>query len=173
MGRKKRIQFEGAIVHIWARRVDRWPLFLDDEDYARYVSLLAKTVARFDWVILSFCLMPNHVHLLVQLRKPNVHVGMHWLHKTYVRRFNDRHGRTGRLFEHRFKSRVVEDELYFVTVAQYIEQNPVKAGLCASPEGWRWSSRGVAASGRKAPWLADDVLRRLRSELKDGTWNRL
>jgi REP element-mobilizing transposase RayT len=173
VGRKKRIQYEGAIVHVWARRVDRSPLFRDEEDYARYVSLLAETVARFDWILLTFCLMPNHVHLLVQLRRPNLHWGMHWLHKTYVRRFNDRHDREGRLFEHRFKSKVVEDELYFVTVLQYIEQNPVHAGLCQRPEGWPWSSRGVVANGRAATWLADDVLAAIRRELKDGTWNRL
>jgi putative transposase len=87
---------------------------------------------------------------------------MHWLHKTYVRRFNDRHDRDGRLFEHRYKSKLVDDDLYFSTLVSYIEQNPVDAGLSATPGGWPWSSRGVVASKRRAPWLADDVLRERR-----------
>ena len=151
------------MLHVWARRVDRWPLFLDAHDYERYIGLLAKTVARFNWVLLSFCLMPNHVHLFVELREPNLGKGMHWLHKTYVRWFNDRHDRHGRLFEHRYKSKLVADDLYFATLVAYIEQNPVDAGLCATPSDWPWSSRGVVASKRHAPWLADDLLRARRS----------
>src|SRR3954452_1550403 len=116
MARKKRIQFAGGMFHVWARRVDRSPLFLDEEDYRRYVALLAETVGRFGWILLAFCLMPNHIHLLVQLREPNLAEGMQWLHGRYARYFNDRHGREGRLFEHRYKSRVVGDDLYFATV---------------------------------------------------------
>jgi REP element-mobilizing transposase RayT len=143
--------------HVTVRRVERSLLFRDEDDYRRYVSLLATTVERFGWTLLSFCLMPNHIHLLVELREPNLGRGMHWLQKSYARWFNDRHERTGRLFEHRYDPRPVMDDLYFVTVVAYIEQNPVKAGLCATPEGWPWSSRGVAARGH-APWLADGLL---------------
>jgi putative transposase len=152
-------------LHIWARRVDRWPLFLDEEDYERYIALLARTVAQFEWNLLSFCLMPNHVHLLIELREPNCGKGMQWLHRSYARWFNDRHDRTGRLFEHRYNARLVGDDLYFVTVVVYIEQNPVDAQLCESPEGWPWSSRGIVASGRNAPWLASDALRVRRSAI--------
>jgi REP element-mobilizing transposase RayT len=162
MGRKPRVEFAGANFHVWARRVDRSRLFVDDEDYKRYIVLLAKTVDDFGWILLSFCLMPNHVHLLVELREPNLGKGMHWLHSMYVRWFNDRHLRQGRLFEHRYEARLVEDELYFLTLVAYIEQNPVAAALCDSPAEWRWSSRGITASGVPAPWLADDVLRERR-----------
>ena len=172
MGRKRRVEYAGAILHVWARRVDRWPLFADDEDYERYIRLLAETVRRFDWIVLTFCLMPNHVHLLIELRQPNLGKGMHHLHRSYVRHFNDRHGRRGRLFEHRYEPRLVQDELYFATVVPYIEQNPVRAKLCATPEDWPWSSRGIASRGSPR-WLATDVLRTYRAELKDGTWNRL
>jgi putative transposase len=165
VGRKQRIEFAGAIFHVWARRVDRWALFVDDADYVRYVRLLERTVKRFGWILLSFCLMPNHVHLVVELREPNLAKGMHWLHSMYARWFNDRHGRDGRLFEHRYEARLVGDDLYFLTVVIYVEQNPVKAVLCARPEGWRWSSRGIVASGVHAPWLADDVLRERRREI--------
>ena len=165
MGRKRREEFPGANFHVWARRVDRWPLFVDEADYRRYISLLAEAVERFDWILLSFCLMPNHVHLLIELREPNLGKGMHWLHGRYARWFNDRHARCGRLFEHRYECKLVADDLYFLTVAIYIEQNPVDAALCAAPPGWRWSSRGIAARGGPPPWLADDVLRERRAAI--------
>ena len=165
MGRKRRVEFAGAIFHVWARRVDRWPLFVDDEDFQHYMALLKEVVEDFGWILLSFCLMPNHVHLLVQLREPNLGRGMQQVHRAYVRRFNDRHGRSGRLFEHRYNARLVADELYFVTVAAYIEQNPVKAGLSAAPEKWPWSSRGALARTKGSAWIADDVLKARRSAI--------
>jgi putative transposase len=168
MPRGERVQFAGASFHIWARRVDRWPLFVDEEDYRRFIAILAEAIAKFDWVLLSFCLMPNHVHLLIELREPNLSEGMQWLHSKYVQYFNSRHGRDGALFERRFGSRLVDDDLYFVTVVQYIEQNPVKAALCATPEEWPWSARGIVASGKTPSWLADDAPYARRDELKDG-----
>jgi REP element-mobilizing transposase RayT len=161
MGRKQRVEIPGFPYHVTARRVDRTLLFVDEEDYRCYVTLLAKTVERFGWVLLSFSLMPNHIHLLIELREPNLGKGMHWLQKSYARYFNDRHDRSGRLFEHRYDPKLVTDDLYLVTVVAYIEQNPVKARLCATPEEWPWSSRGIAARGH-APWLADDLLRERR-----------
>jgi putative transposase len=168
MARGKRLQFAGGIFHVWARRVDRWPLFVDEDDYRRYIALLAGTVAESDWILLSFCLMPNHVHMLIELRELSLSKGMQNLHSRYVQYFNARHGRDGALFERRFNSRHVDDELYFLTVAQYIDQNPVKAALCAAPEEWPWSARGMLATGRCPSWLADDTLKARRGELKDG-----
>ncbi|HEX6713373.1 MAG TPA: transposase [Thermoleophilaceae bacterium] len=168
MARKNRVQFAGGVFHVWVRRVERWPLFKDEDDYRRYLAILAETVQCFDWVLLSFCLMPNHVHLLVELRDANLPNGMHSLHQRYVTYFNHKYARNGRLFEHRYESKPVQDDLYFVTVVQYIERNPVDARLCNTPEGWPWSSRGVVAAGGCPSWLADDVLDARRRELKDG-----
>ena len=164
MGRKPRVEIPGGIYHVTARRVDRWRLFVDDDDYQRYLQLLAGAVERFAWSCCSFCLMPNHVHLLIQIPEENLAKGMHWLQARYVRWFNDRHSRTGRLFEHRYHASLVEDELYFLTAVNYIEMNPVSAALCDRPEDWPWSSRGVVKSGASPKWLA---------ELKDGAWHRL
>src|SRR3954447_25441072 len=100
MGRKPRVEFSGANFHVWARRVDRWPLFVDEADYEQYIQLLASAVRRFGWILLAFSLMPPRDPHVTDLREPNLGRGMHWLHGMYVRWFNDRHGRTGRLFEH-------------------------------------------------------------------------
>jgi putative transposase len=159
--------------HVWARRVDRWRLFVDEEDYEKYIRLLAAMVDRFDWILLSFCLMPNHIHLLIELREPNLAKGMQCLQQAYVRWFNDRHGREGRLFEERYDARLVEDEIYFATLVPYIEQNPVRAELCATPAEWPWSSRGIVAAGPAPKWLAEHDLAARRRELKEGAWHLL
>jgi REP element-mobilizing transposase RayT len=168
MGRPQREQIPGERYHVIARRVDRWPLFVDDDDYRRYVSLLAETVELCDWELLVFCLMPNHVHHLIRLRKPNLAKGMHRLHGMYVRHFNERHGRVGRLFEDRYRAEHVDDELYFLTAVEYIEMNPVKPALCPTPADWPWSSRGMLARGPCPPWLANGELERTLDAISDG-----
>ena len=142
-------------------------MFVDEADYERYIALLARTVRHFGWILLAFCLMPNHVHLLVELREPKLAKGMHWLHSMYARYFNDRHVRSGRLFEHRYDAKLVADELYFATLVPYIEQNPVRALLCAEPHDWPWSSRGIIAREGCPRWLADDVLSERRNALRE------
>lgn len=158
MGRKPRLEIPGGIYHVTARRVDRWPLFVDEDDYQRYLRLLARTVEIYEWLVLTFCLMPNHVHHLIELREANLAKGMHRLHGMYVRWFNDRHARTGRLFEDRYGAELVDDDLYFLTAVDYIEMNPVKPALCKSPEEWPWSSRGILATQPCPSWLADEAL---------------
>src|SRR4051812_36750227 len=138
----KRTEFPGAIFHFWFRRVDRRLLFTDDEDARRYIALLKEVAEEFGWEVLEFCLMPNHVHLLIRISEENVGAGLHKLHRNYVTAYNQKHGRVGRLFERRPQWKAVEDEIYFTTVRQYIAENPVRASLCERPEDWPWSSRG-------------------------------
>ena len=85
----------GAIHHVFARGVLRQRVFLDAQDYERYIKLLAATVKRTEWLILDFCLMPNHVHLLIETPEPNLGEGMQWLHSSYAQSFNDRYDRRG------------------------------------------------------------------------------
>jgi hypothetical protein len=92
------------------------------------------------------------------------------VHRNYVRWYNDRYDRDGRLFEHRPQWKAVTDDLYFVTAANYIAHNPVDAGLCDQPDQWRWSRRGWIAERGCPRWLATDEQ---ASELKDGTRFRL
>jgi REP element-mobilizing transposase RayT len=84
--------------------------------------------------------MTNHVHLLIQTREPNLGRGMHMLHGLYAQMFNVKYSRVGHLFQNRFGSRAVGDETRLATVAQYIVDNPVAAGLCESREEWPWSA---------------------------------
>jgi putative transposase len=135
-----------GIYHVTARGNDRRPIFLDDYDRNAYLALLGEVCERCEWRRLAYCLMNNHVHLLVEITRPNLSDGMHRLQFQHARKFNHRHQRTGHLFEDRFWSvRVASDE-QLVAVTRYIAMNPVEAGLCSSPELWEWTDCAAAQS---------------------------
>ena len=92
--------------------------------------------------------MKNHVHLVIQTRKPNLGRGMKMLHGLYAQLFNLKYGRVGHLFQSRFGSRAVRDELQLAHVKDYVLENPVKAGLCAAREDWPWSGEIVSDAPR-------------------------
>jgi REP element-mobilizing transposase RayT len=144
----------GATYHVIARGVDRRRIFVDDEDFALYTRLLATVTERQGWHLLCYCLMPNHVHLVIETPDTNLGNGMQWLHGRYARAFNARHRRSGHLFETRYKSPVVRDGDAFVTTVAYIVLNPVAAALCNGASGWRWSSHGVLSAGDEPSWIA-------------------
>src|SRR4051812_11393786 len=110
MGFPPRDEIAGGTYHVIARGVERRRIFVDDDDYERYTRLLASVVRQKGWLLLCHCLMPNHVHLMIEIPEPNLASGMQWLHSRYALYFNERHGRDGHLFGARFKSPRVETE---------------------------------------------------------------
>jgi putative transposase len=136
--------------HVTARGVRKTDLFTDDLDRTLYLDLLASTVARFRWQCLAYCLMGNHVHLLIQLRLPNLSRGVQRIHGMYASRFNTRHGHVGHVFDRRFFSSHIASESHLLATFRYIALNPVNACLCSDPADFRWSS--FAATARLAPW---------------------
>ena len=142
MPRKPREDAEGGIFHVFARGNDQRLIYRDDSDRRRYLRLLAVTVERLGWRLLAYCLMDNHVHLLIETPYPNLAAGMQDLHGTYARTFNDRHGRSGHLFQGRYGAIRIKTDEQLGAVTEYIAMNPVKAGLCVTPDEWPWSNRG-------------------------------
>jgi len=127
---------------------------VDDDDYGRYVALLATVVLRQGWRLFSYCLMPNHVHLLIKTPEPNLANGMQWLQSRYALAFNERHHRTGHLFEAPYKSPLITSDERFVTTLGYIVVNPVEAVLCRRASDWAWGSHALITSRRRLPdWL--------------------
>jgi REP element-mobilizing transposase RayT len=102
MPRAPRDNFEGGIYHVFARGVVKQPIFRDDLDRRAYLHLLGTAVERFGWRCLGYCLMGNHIHLVIETPRPNLSAGMQWLHGTYADEFNKRHDRSGCLFQGRF-----------------------------------------------------------------------
>jgi hypothetical protein len=98
--------------------------------------------------------MNNHFHLVIQTPEPNLSRGMQWLNGSYAGWFNDRHDRSGHLFQGRFKAFLIEKESYFAEVLRYVVLNPVRAGIVQQPEAYRWSSYRATAGLDEAPdWL--------------------
>src|SRR4051812_42112904 len=147
MARLARNETHAGINHVFARGVERRLIFLDDEDRDLYLRLLRGVVEFFRWHCLAYCLMPNHMHLLIETTAPNLGRGMHALHGIYAQTFNERWTRVGHLFQSRFGSRAVQDDLALMRVLPYIVVNPVAAGLCLDPADWVWSSHGDTVDG--------------------------
>jgi putative transposase len=147
--RPPRQEVAGAIHHVYARGNRQQRIFLDDRDRLTYLRLLGAVVADQAWRCLMYCLMENHVHLVIETPEPNLGVGMQCLHGTYARRFNDRHDHSGHLFQGRYGAKVIRSDSQLWATVRYVAINPVVANLCASADRWRWSS----CSGRRPPWL--------------------
>lgn len=162
MPRRPREEVEGGIFHVYARGNDRRNIFLDDLDRQRYLSLLGRSVRQRRWNALAYCLMSNHLHLLIETPERNLAVGMHRIQSPYAHTFNKRHHRTGHLFESRYGAVRVETNEQLLIVLRYIARNPVAAGVVADPATWRWSShRAMVGLARPPSWLASDRLRTL------------
>lgn len=123
---------------------DRQRVFTDDIDRFAYLLILSEVGEQAEWARLAHCLMDNHVHMLLETPQPNLSQGMHRLLTRYTQRFNRRHERCGHLFQGRFGAVRVTSDAQFLSVTSYIEQNPVKAGLCDTPNAWRWTDCAAA-----------------------------
>lgn len=153
MPRQLREEAPGAVHHVYARGNRGATIFVDDLDRHRYLRLLASTTERCGWRCLSYCLMTNHLHLLVETPEPNLGRGMQRLQGRYGLTFNRRHGHVGHLFQGRYGAvRVTSDE-QLITVVRYIAANPMQAGLCRDESEWRWSSAAAFRSGQGPGWL--------------------
>jgi putative transposase len=155
------MQVAGSIYHVTARGARQDALFVDDEDRRSFVASLDDCRSLTGWTCMAFCLMTNHYHLLVELAAPQLSAGMHMLNTSHAVRFNRRHERAGHVFDARFHSTMVEDAEHGEEIVRYIALNPVRAGLCARPENWPWSSYSAAAGLSPAvPGIdADEALR--------------
>lgn len=158
--RKPREEVAGGIHHVYARGNDRGLIYRDDHDRHAYLFLLGRVVARQEWRCLAYCLMDNHVHLLLETPKPNLGEGMQRLHGDYARLYNKSHDRVGHVFQGRYGAVRITSDRQLWTTAGYIARNPVEAGLCADPEDWAWSSFAAAARGGQPNWLDSARLRR-------------
>ena len=143
MSRPPRIEVANGIYHVVARGNERRLIFVDDIDRERFLELLGGVAERYRWLVLSYCLMGNHYHVLVQTIGPNLARGMRQLNGVYAQWFNRRHVRVGHLFEGRYKAVLVQEGEHFERALRYVVRNPVRAGLTRCVDEWRWTSHGA------------------------------
>ena len=147
MSRPPRPVFAGATYHITARGNNGEAIFADDADRYGYLILLSKALRMLDVRLFAYALMTNHVHLILETAQPNVSAFVRWLHTHYAKHFNRRHGRMNHLFGDRFRSRVIDDDLYLVGATVYLHLNPWRAGLVTHPADYPWTSYRMYVSG--------------------------
>jgi len=140
MPRNARIMSATGIYHIMLRGINKQTIFEDDEDKEKFIQTLShyKEVCGYD--LYAYCLMNNHVHILLKTNNQQLETIMKRIGASYVYWYNLKYGRIGHLFQDRFKSEPVEDDAYFLTALRYIHQNPLKAGLVQDISNYKWSS---------------------------------
>ena len=155
MPRTKCLDLPEVTQHVVQRRNDRQACFFRPVDYVRYLQDLREAGLKFGCQIHAYVLMTNHVHLLVTPPAAgSVSRMMQTVGRRYVRYINDAIGRTGTLWEGRYKSSLVDSERYVLACYRYIELNPVRAGMVAEPTDYPWSSCGCNARGQDDPLLS-------------------
>ena len=148
MSRTARLVVPGYAHHVTQRGGRRQQTFFSDRDYRMYIDLLAKSLQSADCDIWAYCLMPNHVHLVVVPHdEDSLCRLLRGVHREYARRINKRNGWQGHLWQERFRSFVMQ-EAHAIAAVRYVELNPVRAGLCPRAQDWPWSSVHAHLAGR-------------------------
>jgi putative transposase len=155
MPRPSRLILPGVAVHVIQRGNNRLACFKEDSDYLMYLAHLRQLAEKYDCRVHAYCLMTNHVHLLVTPgAEGSCTLLMRDLGQRYVQYFNRRHKRTGTLWEGRFRSCMAESARYVLGCYRYIELNPVRAGMVQHPSSYLWSSYAVNSGMRTDPLLS-------------------
>ena len=160
MGRAPRIDVGDVVYHVINRANARARIFHDATDYQDFEYLLSEMKETFDMRILAYVIMPNHWHLLLHpMNDGDMSKALHWLGTSHVRRHHTRKETigNGHLYQGRYKSFPVQEDLHFLTVLKYIERNPVRAKLVSKAEDWKWGSahRRINGTERQRSLLAE------------------
>ncbi len=139
MVRRARERCESGVYHIVLKGINRQDIFFDEEDFQRFLNTLEKKKLENRFVVYGYCLMNNHVHILIREKNDKISRIMSRVGTSYAWWYNRKYGRSGHVFQGRYGSECVEDNTYLLTVVRYIHNNPVKAGMVKVPGDYQWS----------------------------------
>jgi REP element-mobilizing transposase RayT len=152
--RSPRIQFPGAIHHVYSRGNGKQKIFTCGADFRYFLKLLASAVSKHSWQCHSYCLMDTHYHLVIETNEVNLAEGMQFLNGTYGGNFNRVHDKVGHVMQGRYHSPLISSDPHFLELLRYTALNPVKAHLVRLPAEWPWSSyRALAGLSPGPEWL--------------------
>ncbi len=140
MPRRSRILSKSGIYHVMLRGNERKEIFKDVKDRIRFIDTLYEKKKLGEFIIYAYCLMNNHVHIVIKQGKDEISRIMKRINTSYATYYNKKYERVGHVFQDRYKSEAIESERYLLTVIRYIHNNPVKAGICADASQFAWSS---------------------------------
>ncbi len=152
MPRKPRIISSNGIYHITLRSINQHIIFEETSDYQKFLFILSDCKKEYDIDIYAYCLMDNHVHLLLFSSPDQLPSFFQSLGTRFARWYNNKNSRTGHLFQERYHSQPIDSEGYFLSALVYIHNNPVNANMCKDPSEYRWSSFN-AYYGAKDPLI--------------------
>ena len=150
MPRKPRILSSTGIYHIILRSVNQHIIFEEDSDYQKFLFVLLDCSKKYDIQIYAYCLMDNHIHLLIRSSSEDLPSFFQSIGTKFVRWYNNKYSRAGHLFQDRFYSVAIENERSFLSVLVYIHNNPVKANITRFPSDYRWSSYNAYYGAKNA-----------------------
>ena len=159
MPRTKRLVSDDAVFHIVQRGNNKQTIFREDEDFEKFLSIIRKYIAKFKVEFYHYCLMRNHIHILLKIFKKDVLAKiMQGILQSYRFYYKRKYGYIGYLYQGRYKSELIQDDSYLSECGRYIERNPVRAGIVKAPYEYRWSSCKHYTSGQKNDIVTENPL---------------
>ncbi len=173
MPRTAREKSKSGIYHIMLRGTNRQEIFHDDDDYARFLETFYRFKKKSEMMVYGWCLMGNHVHLLLQECGEELATTMKRIGVSYAWYYNFKYKASGHLFQDRFRSEKIENDKCLTAALRYIHQNPVKAGLRQHPDEWEWSSCPAYYGGECYPLslLDSELVFNIFSENRENGFN--
>lgn len=159
MARPFRIEYEGGYYHVTSRGNEQKDIFNSDRDREKFLGYLESATERYSAVIHTYCLMDNHYHLLIQTPAGNLSQIMHHINGAYTTYYNIKRKRSGHLFQGRYKAILIDANAYAQELSCYIHLNPVRAGMVAKPDQYKWSSYlPYIRANCKPEWLCTEFI---------------
>ena len=169
MARKPRIEFEGGFYHVITRGNQRQKVFLEEEDFLKYLKFLSDYKDRYGFWIYAYVLMSTHVHLLIETGQVPLSKIFQGINQRFTMYYNWRYGTIGHLFQGRYKAILCDKNSYLLSLVKYLHNNPVRAGVVRQPEEYQWSShREYLGMNKKGLVDTELVLGMFSEDLKRG-----
>jgi len=148
MPRQSRLIVDGGYYHVVTRGIDRRRLFRYSQDYKYFLTIVSRYLDKFHIYIIHYCLMPNHIHMLIKVEKrEDLPKFMQGVLQVYAHYFRKRYSSVGFVFQNRYKSRYIDNDAYLLDCGRYIERNPLRAKIADNLTDYRWSSFLFYAKG--------------------------
>lgn len=167
MPRQPRSFHSDGCYHIYNRGNNKKQVFLSDSDYLRFLSLLEELKFEHGFFLYHYVLMPNHFHLVISPGDSDLSIVMHRLQSAYARIFSKKNEHVGHVWQSRFKSVLIDSDAYLFACGNYVEMNPVRAGLVDDPRDWKWTSYRYYAFGEQNQLVDEDPFFRGLANRKD------
>jgi REP-associated tyrosine transposase len=164
MPRKARASVGDMCYHVINRGNNRAEVFHKDQDYLRFTEMMGEAVERQPMRILSWCLMPNHFHMVLwPYGDGDLSAWMQWLMTAHVRRYHRHYDSSGHVWQGRYKAFAIQGDHHYLTVLRYVESNALRANLTDRAEHWKWSSLYALKQLDPVPFLVPGPIRRPRN----------